>query len=303
MQEEEALTGGGHTNETLGWIAIEAGAGSAGGLDWIAGRAGSITDDRAVIDLSSQLPGGANAIANLSSYAGGDTAWARGDGGTGGRVGLSVEEEQSTDSETDHTRETVDYLAFNQAGAISGVAESVLPPPPETSFSAVLDSSNGHDVSVYQNDIYPANVTAPTVNVGGWGTVTKTLLRFDLPDVPDGVTGISSATLRLYTIPHETWNRDGRIDISRATEDWIDVPQWSQLPTEADTFRFQNSQEEGYVDIDLTTFAQRWLFEGAVNEGIVMTNVSQNKENNQFVTVDGTDADQLPIFEVDWLLS
>jgi hypothetical protein len=120
MQEEEALNGGGHTTETLGWIAIEAGAGSAGGLDWVAGRAGGIDDDRAIIDLSGQLPGGANAIAGLSSFAGADPAWARGDGGTGGRVGLSVEEEQSQDDETSHTRETVDYFAFNQAGTIQG---------------------------------------------------------------------------------------------------------------------------------------------------------------------------------------
>jgi Ca2+-binding RTX toxin-like protein len=120
MQEEEALNGGRHRVETLGWVAVEAGAGSADGFDWVAGRAGGVDDGRSVLDLSAELPGGAHAIAALSSFAGSDTAWARGDGGTGGRINLSVEEERSLDAETGHVDETVDYFAFGGAGTVWG---------------------------------------------------------------------------------------------------------------------------------------------------------------------------------------
>jgi hypothetical protein len=49
----------------------------------------------------------------------------RGDGGTGGQLRLSVEEEQSADAETGHTNETVDYFAFSGAGTISGYDDSL----------------------------------------------------------------------------------------------------------------------------------------------------------------------------------
>jgi hypothetical protein len=119
MQEEEALNGGGHVTETLGWVALEAGGGTAGAVNWRAGSTSGVTDATATVDLGASIAGGVNVIAALSSFAGPDPAWARGDGATAAAFDVSVEEDTSADGETDHTAETVDYFAFDQAGLLS----------------------------------------------------------------------------------------------------------------------------------------------------------------------------------------
>ena len=69
--------------------------------------------------MQSSLGGGANVIAALSSFAGADPGWARGNGSTSTTFGVSVEEDTSLDAETGHIAETVDYFAFNQVGIIA----------------------------------------------------------------------------------------------------------------------------------------------------------------------------------------
>ncbi|PQO21767.1 hypothetical protein C2I36_16605 [Rhodobacteraceae bacterium WD3A24] len=64
------------------------------------------------------MAGGANVIAALSSFAGANPAWARGNGSTNAAFDVSVEEDTSRDSETTHIAESVDYFAFNQAGTL-----------------------------------------------------------------------------------------------------------------------------------------------------------------------------------------
>ena len=119
MQEEEAINSGAHMSETIGWIAIEAGSGKAGDVSWLAGSASDVTDANALVALGSSMAGGTNIIAALSSFAGKDSAWARGNGSTASTFDVSLEEDTSWDAETAHTAETVDYFAFNDAGLVS----------------------------------------------------------------------------------------------------------------------------------------------------------------------------------------
>lgn len=118
MQEEEALNDGGHTTETLGWVALEVGSGTAGDVSWRAGSTPGVTDATASVGLGASMAGGANVIAALSSFDGPDPAWARGDGSTDAAFDISVEEDTSQDAETNHTTETVDYFAFDEAGVV-----------------------------------------------------------------------------------------------------------------------------------------------------------------------------------------
>jgi hypothetical protein len=118
MQEEEALNGGGHVTETLGWVALEAGGGTGGAVNWRAGSTSGVTDATATVDLGADFAGGANVIAALSSYNGPDPAWARGDGSTDTAFDVSVEEDTSADGETTHAAESVSYFAFDQAGVL-----------------------------------------------------------------------------------------------------------------------------------------------------------------------------------------
>ncbi|MEY8842978.1 hypothetical protein AB9K41_28430, partial [Cribrihabitans sp. XS_ASV171] len=118
MQEEEAGNGGAHVVETLGWVAIEAGSGTAGGLDWLAGRSSGVTDATATVPLGATFSGPANVIAGVSTYVGNDPAWARSSGSSAGSFEVSVEEDASQDAETDHLPETIDYFAFNASGVV-----------------------------------------------------------------------------------------------------------------------------------------------------------------------------------------
>ncbi|MEL7276202.1 MAG: hypothetical protein AAGK98_06985 [Pseudomonadota bacterium] len=119
MQEEEANNDGSHAVETLGWVAIEAGAGTSGGIGWLAGSAGGVTDGGATVALGDGVADDAHVLATLASFAGSDPAWARGDGNTGTGFDVSVEEDTSRDDETDHTAERIDYIAFDETGIIS----------------------------------------------------------------------------------------------------------------------------------------------------------------------------------------
>jgi hypothetical protein len=118
MQEEEALNGGRHAVETLGWVALEAGGGMAGEVSWLAGRAGGVTEATATVDLGAGFAGAANLLAGVSSLNGADPAWARGSASTAASFDVSVEEDTSRDAETAHTAETVDWFAFDRAGVI-----------------------------------------------------------------------------------------------------------------------------------------------------------------------------------------
>ena len=118
MQEEEARNSGRHTNESIGWVAIEEGSGSIGGLNWVAGRYSGVTHVNTTVDPPGDMPGGMNVVAALSGFAGGDTAWARGNSSTATRFVLSVEEERSRDTEINHVAEAVDYFAFDDQNVI-----------------------------------------------------------------------------------------------------------------------------------------------------------------------------------------
>jgi hypothetical protein len=119
MQEEEALNGGGHVTETIGWVALAAGNGTAGGVSWLAGSTAGVTHANASVGLGASMVGGANVIAALSSFAGADSAWARGNGSTNTTFDVSVEEDTSFDAEIAHIAETVDYFVFNEAGVVA----------------------------------------------------------------------------------------------------------------------------------------------------------------------------------------
>ncbi|NRB18310.1 MAG: calcium-binding protein, partial [Rhodobacteraceae bacterium] len=119
MQEEEALNSGAHVTETIGWVAIEPGSGSSGGLDWLAGHATGVTDTNSTVSLTGSFAGGANVVASLASFSGGDSAWLRGNGSTTNGFDISVEEETSLNAESSHVAETVDYFVFNGTAVVS----------------------------------------------------------------------------------------------------------------------------------------------------------------------------------------
>ena len=121
QEEENAPDGGSHANETVAWVAISSGRGTAG-------RAFEAVRSGATYQQNFQtLSFGASysnpvLLATLQSYNGSDPATLRYQSLLPGSVSLKVEEETSRDSETGHANEVVGALVFAGSGPITGQA-------------------------------------------------------------------------------------------------------------------------------------------------------------------------------------
>ena len=120
LQEEEALNGGGHANEEVGWVAIESGGGTWSGIDWQAGSATGIHSGGVRADFATAFDTAPGIVANLATVAGIDPAAPRLSSVDSAGFTALAQEEASFDAEIGHASERLDYLAFESAGALSG---------------------------------------------------------------------------------------------------------------------------------------------------------------------------------------
>jgi hypothetical protein len=123
MQEEEARENSGHVTETVGWLAMERGAGSWSGIAYEAGTTGlKVTDSVTSHAFDAGFVNSPLMLAALASHHGSDTAMARlSEIDAAGFAGFA-QEETSRDAETVHVPEALDYLAFEGTGALEGYA-------------------------------------------------------------------------------------------------------------------------------------------------------------------------------------
>jgi hypothetical protein len=123
MQEEEASQESGHATETIGWVAIDQGAGFWGGAAFEARVTPDVlTDARDRFEFVNDYGTAPGVLAALASFDGVDPAALR--LGTVDREGvtLRVMEERSADAETAHTTESVALLALGAEGLLTGEA-------------------------------------------------------------------------------------------------------------------------------------------------------------------------------------
>jgi len=113
LEEEEITQFTAHGTETIGWVAIETGTGTHDGANWIAGTQGSVSNANRTISVGGAIGSGLSVVADQSTRNGGDSSWARGRGTSATDFSVSIQEEQSRDTEVKHTNENVDYFAFN----------------------------------------------------------------------------------------------------------------------------------------------------------------------------------------------
>ncbi|MEL7313912.1 MAG: hypothetical protein AAFN08_03055 [Cyanobacteria bacterium J06559_3] len=123
MQEEEALNESGHTNESIGWLAIAPGTASDGDTLLQAGTTGGVYEDtRSTVDFGADFDTAPALIAKLGSYRGSNTANLRLDTITNNSFGVRVYEEKSFDDELDHVGESVSFLALEgESGVLTGL--------------------------------------------------------------------------------------------------------------------------------------------------------------------------------------
>ena len=128
MEEEEARQNSGHVGETIGWFAIESGAGIWEGNLYEAGNTGDrINHEFAKIEFTSEFASTPNFLATLATYDGTDPASLRYRNLTEDSVRIKIEEERSADSEIWHTTEDINFFAIEGEGILS--AEPVILQP------------------------------------------------------------------------------------------------------------------------------------------------------------------------------
>jgi len=117
VQEEEAL--GTHNTERVGYIAIEPGAGTFGGIDFEAGTTGDVvTHDWQKVSFAENYGGSPALLAGMQTFDGPNAAGLRYQNLGGTSADVHVEEEQSANDETTHTNEVVGYLVITDEGLI-----------------------------------------------------------------------------------------------------------------------------------------------------------------------------------------
>ncbi len=108
LQEEEGQDGV-HAAETIGWIAIEPGGDATSGT--ANASSDSITHNVSTLGLGATFTDGV-VLAETQTLDGGDTATVSIDGQTNSTVSVFIDEEQSANTETNHTTEVVGIVAF-----------------------------------------------------------------------------------------------------------------------------------------------------------------------------------------------
>ncbi|MEM9267294.1 MAG: hypothetical protein AAGA46_17390, partial [Cyanobacteria bacterium P01_F01_bin.13] len=124
MQEEEALNGGSHAQETVGWFAVEVGGDYEGDSILQGGQTERSYDDSwGTVNFDQAFAQAPSIIAKLGSHYGSDTASLRLDDITSQSFGVRVSEEQSLDRELVHTNESISFLALQgQSGSLQGMS-------------------------------------------------------------------------------------------------------------------------------------------------------------------------------------
>ena len=160
LQEEQSL--GGHGTETVYWVAVKIGTGTAGaaanlfqgsgGLAFEADAVSGVTHAFSSITFQSAFGTAPCFLADMQTTHGADTANLRYRNLAAGSVEVQIDEEQSADQETAHNAsETVGYLAFDCSPASA--------PPPEAGKVTVTDA--WQSVALQQSFSDPIVVAKP----------------------------------------------------------------------------------------------------------------------------------------------
>ncbi len=149
MEEEEANQFSGHTNETIGYMAMSGGSGNWSGLNYIAGYTGdNVTDAWETVNFGAGFSETPQILASLASYDGADPAGIRRRSLSNNQVQFKVEEDTSADAEMAHTTENISFLAIEGTGILEAVnIDSLAPMLSESTVLADIQTLDGTESS------------------------------------------------------------------------------------------------------------------------------------------------------------
>ncbi|WP_198648796.1 SdrD B-like domain-containing protein [Cyanothece sp. BG0011] len=113
----------GHSHETIGYVAIASGNGNSNGVSFQAGSTGNtVTHELFNINFGDQFTEIPHFLANIATYDGPDASALRFQNLTSNGVEVTVQEDITFDTETNHTTEVVNYLAVGGNNGWQGTA-------------------------------------------------------------------------------------------------------------------------------------------------------------------------------------
>ena len=121
MEEEEAFNYSGHGEETVGWLAISAGNGNWSQNNYLAGTTGDkVNHNLHTIDLGNNFSQPPVVLSSIASYDGGDPSGLRYSKLSSNQIDLKIEEDTTSDRETSHTTEVVNFFAIDGNNPLMG---------------------------------------------------------------------------------------------------------------------------------------------------------------------------------------
>ncbi|MCH2042482.1 MAG: HYR domain-containing protein, partial [Saccharospirillaceae bacterium] len=112
MQEQE-LNSNSHATETIGWIAIDNGGSVTDGII-IGETSNSVNHNPATVAFGGTFANAPTVLHDQQTFNGGDASWTQVNGVTTNDFIVSIDEEQSKDTETNHTTEIVGFYALSE---------------------------------------------------------------------------------------------------------------------------------------------------------------------------------------------
>ncbi|MDJ0845473.1 Calx-beta domain-containing protein [Crocosphaera sp.] len=126
LEEEEAYKSSGHGSETIAWLAMSPGQGNWDGNEFIAGNTGDqVTHHWHTLDFGNTFLNAPKFLGNIATFDGADPSGLRYQNLTNGNVQIMVEEDNSYDSEIQHTTEDINFLAIEADGNLTGSVDSL----------------------------------------------------------------------------------------------------------------------------------------------------------------------------------
>ncbi|MEL4896305.1 choice-of-anchor Q domain-containing protein [Crocosphaera sp. Alani8] len=151
MEEDEikARNGEGHSDETIGYLAIASGSGTSNEVTYQAGSTSdSVTHEFSSLTFGEEFSNIPHFLASIATYDGPDPSALRFQNLTTHGVQVTLQEDTTFDDETNHTTEVVNYLAIEGDNGLQGTAYD-----PLTGNRVIVGTdSNDYILGLAQND-------------------------------------------------------------------------------------------------------------------------------------------------------
>ena len=319
LQEQEAYKDGHKTMETMSYIAWEPSAGTVNGMDYIVDSTfDDVTHEFYHIPFYPSFAGSPVFVADMQTRDGGETANIRWKNKNADGIEVQIDEEQSQDSETDHTTEAVGYMAFDPASASQTAIFGDTPDAdyPGTIEDTFININNEVNIDSEQLNTYtwPADMPANTI-----------LLKFDLTQLP-ATAQIQKAILTLYQAEaggDETYDVSAHKIINHNPElayadgytfdgitDWTaNAACYDNIPlAQADIAppEFINNLDlsTGFKQWVITNMVTEWAADASTNYGLLLNSdaVASSDSYRFFAASEASDATLRPRLEIVYTL-